>query len=31
VPASVVFAKALPRTASGKLLKSQLRATYGDG
>jgi fatty-acyl-CoA synthase len=31
VPASVVFAEALPRTASGKLLKSQLRATYGDG
>jgi fatty-acyl-CoA synthase len=31
VPASVVFAGALPRTASGKLLKSRLRATYGDG
>jgi fatty-acyl-CoA synthase len=31
VPASVVFARELPRTASGKLLKRQLRATYGDG
>ncbi|MGH3878858.1 MAG: acyl-CoA synthetase [Actinophytocola sp.] len=32
VPASVVFADSpLPRTASGKLLKTSLRATYGDG
>jgi fatty-acyl-CoA synthase len=32
VPASVVFADTpLPRTASGKLLKTSLRATYGDG
>ncbi|HEY0454337.1 long-chain fatty acid--CoA ligase [Actinophytocola sp.] len=29
IPKSVVFADALPRTASGKLLKSQLRETYG--
>jgi fatty-acyl-CoA synthase len=29
VPASVVFAEELPRTASGKLLKSRLRETYG--
>ncbi len=31
VPASVVFAETLPRTASGKLQKSALRAAYGDG
>ena len=31
IPKSVVFADALPRTASGKLLKSALRATYGEG
>ncbi|HEV7647251.1 MAG TPA: long-chain fatty acid--CoA ligase [Actinophytocola sp.] len=31
VPASVVLADELPRTASGKLLKGALRATYGDG
>jgi acyl-CoA synthetase (AMP-forming)/AMP-acid ligase II len=31
VPKSVVFAESLPRTASGKLLKSRLRAEYGDG
>ncbi|OLF18543.1 acyl-CoA synthetase [Actinophytocola xanthii] len=29
IPKSVTFAGALPRTASGKLLKSQLRTTYG--
>jgi fatty-acyl-CoA synthase len=31
VPASVVFAADLPRTASGKLRKPSIRATYGDG
>jgi fatty-acyl-CoA synthase len=31
VPATVVFAETLPRTASGKLLKGALRATHGDG
>jgi fatty-acyl-CoA synthase len=31
VPASVVYADDLPRTASGKLRKADLRATYGDG
>jgi len=32
VPTSVVFTDTpLPRTASGKLLKTSLRATYGDG
>jgi acyl-CoA synthetase (AMP-forming)/AMP-acid ligase II len=31
VPATVVFAESLPRTASGKLLKGALRATHGDG
>jgi acyl-CoA synthetase (AMP-forming)/AMP-acid ligase II len=31
VPATVVFAETLPRTASGKLLKSRLRTAYGDG
>jgi fatty-acyl-CoA synthase len=30
IPKSVVFADALPRTASGKLVKSALRTTYGD-
>jgi fatty-acyl-CoA synthase len=30
IPKSVVFASTLPRTASGKLVKTQLRATYGD-
>lgn len=29
IPKSVVFADTLPRTASGKLLKSRLRTTYG--
>jgi fatty-acyl-CoA synthase len=31
VPATVVFAETLPRTASGKLQKSRLRTAYGDG
>ncbi len=31
VPKSVVFTSTLPRTASGKLLKSRLRTSYGDG
>jgi fatty-acyl-CoA synthase len=30
IPKSVVFTDILPRTASGKLLKSALRKTYGD-
>ncbi|HEX6354137.1 long-chain fatty acid--CoA ligase [Actinophytocola sp.] len=30
IPKSVVFADTLPRTASGKLLKSALRTTYGE-
>jgi fatty-acyl-CoA synthase len=30
IPKSVVFADTLPRTASGKLLKSALRRTYGE-
>jgi fatty-acyl-CoA synthase len=30
IPKSVVFTDTLPRTASGKLLKSALRKTYGD-
>jgi fatty-acyl-CoA synthase len=30
IPKSVVFTNTLPRTASGKLLKSALRKTYGD-
>ncbi len=30
IPKSVVFAEVLPRTASGKLLKSALRTTYGE-
>ncbi|GAB1514049.1 acyl-CoA synthetase [Actinophytocola sp. KF-1] len=30
IPKSVVFADDLPRTASGKLLKSALRTTYGE-
>jgi fatty-acyl-CoA synthase len=30
IPKTVVFAETLPRTASGKLLKSALRATYGE-
>jgi fatty-acyl-CoA synthase len=30
IPKSVVFAETLPRTASGKLLKSALRTTYGE-
>jgi fatty-acyl-CoA synthase len=30
IPKSVVFAAELPRTASGKLLKSALRTTYGE-
>ncbi|MDQ3786013.1 MAG: long-chain fatty acid--CoA ligase, partial [Actinomycetota bacterium] len=30
IPKSVVFADELPRTASGKLLKSALRRTYGE-
>jgi len=29
VPASVVFADALPRNATGKLLKPQLRKEFG--
>ncbi|MPZ79191.1 MAG: long-chain-fatty-acid--CoA ligase [Actinophytocola sp.] len=29
IPKSIVFADTLPRTASGKLLKSRLRTTYG--
>jgi fatty-acyl-CoA synthase len=29
IPKSVVFADTLPRTASGKLLKSALRKDYG--
>lgn len=29
IPKSVVFATTLPRTASGKIVKNQLRATYG--
>jgi fatty-acyl-CoA synthase len=31
IPKSVVFTTALPRTASGKILKKQLRATHGSG
>ncbi|MGH3758014.1 acyl-CoA synthetase [Actinophytocola sp.] len=31
IPASVVFATELPRTGSGKVRKTRLRATYGDG
>jgi fatty-acyl-CoA synthase len=31
IPKSVVFADALPRTASGKLRKGVLRAAYGEG
>jgi fatty-acyl-CoA synthase len=30
IPKSVVFTETLPRTASGKLLKSALRKTYGE-
>lgn len=30
IPKSVVFATTLPRTASGKLAKTQLRVAYGD-
>ncbi|MGB3444060.1 MAG: long-chain fatty acid--CoA ligase [Actinophytocola sp.] len=30
IPKSVTFAETLPRTASGKLLKSALRTTYGE-
>jgi fatty-acyl-CoA synthase len=30
IPKTVVFADELPRTASGKLLKSALRTTYGE-
>ena len=29
IPKSVVFADRLPRTASGKLLKNQVRSPYG--
>ena len=29
VPRSVVFAASLPRSGAGKVLKSDLRATYG--
>ncbi|OKJ94990.1 AMP-dependent synthetase [Streptomyces sp. CB03234] len=31
IPKSVVFAGALPRTASGKIIKPALRAAYADG
>jgi fatty-acyl-CoA synthase len=30
IPKSVVYATSLPRTASGKLVKSQLRSRYGE-